>query len=105
VNPDTPRWGDGKPPAGRLRLRLYVAGNSRRSRTALRNLLSICQEHLPGRFDLEVVDLYEHAHRASEAQILGAPTLVKEYPLPVRRLLGDLSDEQRVLDALMVRAG
>lgn len=97
---ETPRWGNGRGAGGRLRLRLYVAGGSERSRTAIRNLLRICDEHLADRYDLEIVDLYEQRHLAREAQIVGAPTLVKERPLPEQRLIGDLSDSGRVLDLL-----
>lgn len=86
----------------RYLLRLYVAGNSPRSRRAIRNLLRICRDHLPERADVEVVDLHQQAQRAREAQILGAPTLVKELPPPRQRIVGDLSDERRVLDAFMV---
>ena len=79
---------------------LYVAGDSPRSRSALRNLEAICQQHLLGRYTLTVVDLHQHPERAEENGILGLPCLVKLRPGLVRRLVGDLSDRDRVLKAL-----
>jgi len=81
-------------------LRLYVTGLTPRSSQAIARLRALCEEHLPGRYDLEVFDLYQQPGLAQAAQIIAAPTLVKELPPPVRRLIGDLSDEQRVLVGL-----
>jgi circadian clock protein KaiB len=81
-------------------LRLYVAGSTPQSSRAIANLKAICEKHLNGRYELAVVDLYEHPERASEDQIMVAPTLVRQSPLPVRRLIGDLSQTERVLAAL-----
>lgn len=81
-------------------LHLYVAGSSPRSLRAIENLHAICDRHLPDRHELEVVDIYQQTEKAKEADILGAPTLIKTLPLPLRRLVGDLSDEARVLRAL-----
>jgi circadian clock protein KaiB len=81
-------------------LRLYVTGMTQRSSEAVAMVKSICQEHLEGRYDLEVIDLYEKPHLASEAQIIAAPTLVKALPRPLRRLIGDLCDKKRVLAGL-----
>ncbi|MDC0740219.1 circadian clock KaiB family protein [Polyangium mundeleinium] len=81
-------------------LRLYVVGNSPRSRWAIRNVRRLCDEHLVGRFDLEVHDLNQEPWLARDAQIIAAPTLVRERPLPVQRLIGSLSDVQRVLVGL-----
>ncbi len=81
-------------------MRLYVAGMSARSRAAVDNLRAICEQHLSGRCELEVVDIYQHPERAREAQLIAAPTLVRELPLPVRRLLGDLSNTDKVLVGL-----
>jgi circadian clock protein KaiB len=81
-------------------LRLYVAGSTPQSSRAIANLKAICEKHLKDRYDLTVVDLYEHPERAREDQILVAPTLVRQMPLPVRRLIGDLSQTERVLAAL-----
>lgn len=86
--------------SGTFRLRLYIAGNSPRSRRAVTNLQRICDTYLKGRVDLEVVDIFQQAEKASEADIIAAPTLIKELPAPLRRLLGDLSDDRRVLIAL-----
>ena len=78
-------------------LKLYVTGARRRSRRAITNLKAICEEFLSGGYDLEVVDMYRTPSVASEANILAAPTVVKELPLPVRRMIGDLSQRERVL--------
>lgn len=86
--------------AGRYRLRLFLAGMGRRSVAALENLRRICEEHLPGRYELEVIDILQEPHRASEADLVAAPTLVKDLPLPLRKLLGDMSDTERVLVGL-----
>jgi circadian clock protein KaiB len=84
-------------------LRLYVAGLSSRSAAAIQNVRRICDEHLAGRYDLEVVDLYEHPTLARGEQIIAAPTLIKELPLPLRRLIGDMADSNRVLVGLDLR--
>jgi circadian clock protein KaiB len=81
-------------------LRLYVVGNSPRSRWAIRNVRKLCDEHLAGRFDLEVHDLNQEPWLARDAQIIAAPTLVRERPLPIQRIVGSLSDIERVLAGL-----
>ena len=81
-------------------LRLYVAGSSLQSSRAITNLKAICEAHLKDRYHLTVIDLYEQRDRAREDQILVAPMLVRQSPLPVRRLAGDLSHTARVLTAL-----
>jgi circadian clock protein KaiB len=86
--------------AERYVLRLYVTGLTPRSTQAIASLRAVCEEHLAGRYDLEVIDLYQQPERARGQQLIAAPTLVKELPPPVRRLIGDLSDEQRVLVGL-----
>jgi circadian clock protein KaiB len=86
-------------PRGYL-LRLYIAGATPRSARAVSNIRKICEKHLQGRYDLEVVDLYQQPGRAADGQVLAAPTLVKEEPQPPRRMIGDLSDEGRVLVGL-----
>lgn len=88
-----------KGPEGYL-LRLYIAGATPRSARAVSNIKKICEKYLRGRYDLEVVDLYQQPERAADGQVLAAPTLVKEEPQPPRRLIGDLSDEGRVLVGL-----
>jgi circadian clock protein KaiB len=85
---------------GRYCLRLYVAGNTPQSSRAISNLKAICEKYLPDQYDLRVVDLYEQPERAIEDQIMVAPTLVRQLPLPVRRVIGDLSHTDRVLAAL-----
>ena len=81
-------------------LRLYVAGSTAQSSRAIRNLKAICETNLPGRYALTVVDLYAHPERAREDQIVVAPTLVRQSPLPVRRVVGDMSNVDRVLSLL-----
>jgi circadian clock protein KaiB len=88
------------PQNSKYSLRLYVAGSTPRSSRAVSNLKAICEKHLKDRYDLTVVDLYEQPERAREDQIMVAPTLVRQFPLPVRRLIGDLSQTERVLAAL-----
>ncbi|MDN7024484.1 thiol-disulfide isomerase [Methanoculleus sp. FWC-SCC1] len=84
-------------------LRLYVAGMTPRSQRAIENIKEICETHLAGRYDLEVVDVYQQPERAQEAQIVAAPTLIKQLPLPLRKLIGDMSDTDRVLIGLGVQ--
>ena len=81
-------------------LRLYVAGSTPQSSRAIRNLKAICETNLSGRYVLTVVDLYAQPELAREDQIVVAPTLVRQSPLPVRRVVGDLSNTERVLSAL-----
>jgi circadian clock protein KaiB len=84
-------------------LRLYVAGLSSRSTTAIRNLRRICDEHLQDRCELEVIDIYAHPTLARGEQIIAAPTLIKHLPAPLRRLIGDMADTDRVLVGLDLR--
>jgi circadian clock protein KaiB len=84
-------------------LRLYVTGTTGRSMRAIQNVRRICEEHLAGTYQLEVVDLYKNLPLARGDQIIAAPTLVKRLPSPLRRLIGDMSDEQRVLVGLDLR--
>ncbi len=85
-------------------LRLYVTGLTPRSRSAIEATKRICEEHLKGRYELEVVDLTRHPALAEGEQVIAAPTLIKKLPLPLRRLVGDLTDEERVLFGLDLRA-
>jgi circadian clock protein KaiB len=87
-------------PQGHYVLRLYVTGNTPRSQQAITNLKAICDTRLKGRYELEVVDLYQQPELAQGQQIVVAPTLIKQLPLPLRRLIGDLSNRPRVLLAL-----
>lgn len=81
-------------------LRLYVTGTTARSLRAIQNLRLLCDEYLMDRYELEVVDLYQQPEVAAREQLLAAPTLIKTLPLPLRRLVGDLSDRERVLAGL-----
>ena len=82
------------------RLTLYVSGSSPRSVRAIENIGKLCKERLHGRYKLEVVDLHQQPERASEAQVVAAPTLIKTFPLPIRRLVGDLADIEKVWKGL-----
>ncbi len=84
-------------------LRLYVTGTTPASRRAIAHVREICEEHLKGRYDLEVIDLYQLPSLARDEQIIAAPTLVKVLPLPLRRLIGDLSNSARVLFGMDLR--
>jgi circadian clock protein KaiB len=84
-------------------LRLYVAGQTPNSVAAIANLKKICEEHLKGRFKLQVIDLLENPQLARGDQILAIPTLVRKLPLPVRKIIGDLSNTERVLVGLDLR--
>lgn len=81
-------------------LRLYVTGTTAKSVRAIANIKQVCQEHLEGRYDLEVIDVYRRPSLAVGEQIVAVPTLVKKLPLPIRKLIGDLSDTERVLFGL-----
>jgi circadian clock protein KaiB len=87
-------------PNDRYKLRLFVTGSTPRSARAIANMRRICEENLHGRYDLEVVDVYENPEATRELQIVATPTLVKLLPEPLRRIIGDLSDQERVLAGL-----
>lgn len=84
-------------------LRLYIAGQTDRANTAIANLKKICEEHLAGRYRLEVVDLLQNPALARGDQILAVPTLVRKLPPPVKKIIGDLSSTERVLVGLNLR--
>lgn len=84
-------------------LRLYVAGQSPRSVAAFANLKKLCEEHLSGRYNIEVVDLVKHPQLAAGDQIIAIPTLVRKLPEPLRRIVGDLRDTERALVGLQLR--
>lgn len=84
-------------------LRLYVAGTSPQSVRAIANVKKICEEHLQGRYELQVIDLYQQPQLAQGEQIIAAPTLIKKLPLPLRRIIGDMSSDERVLVGLDLR--
>ncbi|HYM75044.1 MAG TPA: circadian clock KaiB family protein [Candidatus Dormibacteraeota bacterium] len=81
-------------------LRLYITGATSSSRRAILNINSICAEHLQGKYDLEVIDIHQKPTLAKDEQIVAAPTLIKQLPLPLRRIIGDLSDRDSVLFGL-----
>ena len=84
-------------------LRLYVTGTTRNSERAIVNIRKICEEHLRGRYDLEIVDISQHPTLAEGEQIIAAPTLIKKLPLPLRRFIGDMSQTERILLGLDLR--
>lgn len=84
-------------------LRLYVAGTSPKSLQAFANLEQLCEQHLAGRYEIEIVDLVEHPSRARADDILAVPTLVRRLPAPFRKIIGDLSNTERVLVGLHLR--
>jgi circadian clock protein KaiB len=86
-------------------LRLYVAGQSPKSLRAFANLKTLCEEHLAGRYELEVIDLVEQPALARSDDILAIPTLVRRLPAPLRKIIGDLSNTERVLVGLRVEEG
>lgn len=88
-----------------FRLRLYVAGQTPKSLTAFSNLRRICETHLAGRYEIEVIDLLEHPQLARGDEIIAVPTLVRQLPEPIKKLIGDLSDTERVLVGLQLVPG
>jgi circadian clock protein KaiB len=89
-------------PRAHFVLKLYVSGMTPRSRRAIDNLQKLCEEHLCGGYDLEIIDIYQQPGLAKGAQIVAVPTLVRTLPLPLRRVIGDLSDPGRILLVLGV---
>jgi circadian clock protein KaiB len=85
-------------------LRLYVAGTTPRSTQAIMNIKKICEEHLSGRYDLEVVDIYQQPLLAKDEQVIAAPTLIKKLPLPLRRFIGSMADVERILVGFDVKS-
>ncbi len=81
-------------------LRLYVSGSTSKSALAVENIKRICEQRLKNRYDLEVIDIYQQPNLARDEQIIAVPTLIKRSPLPLRRLIGDLSNLQKVLSGL-----
>lgn len=89
---------------GKYVLRLYIAGTTPRSTRAVANIRKICEQNLNGRYELEIVDIYQNPAIAQGEQIIAAPTLVKQLPLPLRRFIGDLSDTERILVGMEIVA-
>lgn len=88
---------------GRYHLRLYVAGQTAKSLTAMANLKRVCEEHLAGQYDIEIIDLLQNPRLAAGDQILAIPTLVRRLPAPLKRIIGDLSNTEKVLVGLDIR--
>ncbi len=84
-------------------LKLYVAGITRRSAAAVRSITEICEEYLKGRYSLEIIDIYKNPTLAKGEQIIAVPTLIKLLPVPLRHLIGDMADKERVLVGLDLR--
>jgi len=107
MNTTKDKSGEGKRKAARVvwSLRLYIAGETPRSIAALANLQKICDEHLPGRYRVEVVDLLKNPQLAEGDQIVAVPTLVRRLPPPLKRIIGDLSNSERVIVGLDLRPG
>ena len=84
----------------RYSLRLFITGMTPRSMEAITTIRKVCEEHLQGRYEIEVVDLYQHPEEARRQHVVAAPTLVRELPHPLRKLIGWLSDEERILKGL-----
>lgn len=101
-DPGTAAGGGGTPAEGRWDLKLYIAGQTPRSTAALANLKRICEEHLEGKYRIEVIDLMKNPQLARSDQILAIPTLVRRLPEPARKIIGDLSQTERVLVGLDV---
>lgn len=87
-------------PDTRFVLRLYVSGMTARSRQAIDNIRQLCEEHLAGCYDLEIIDIYQQPALAKEGQVIAAPTLVKTLPPPLRRVIGDMGDSGRIMVVL-----
>jgi circadian clock protein KaiB len=108
-SPAPPDQADADPAAGdaqgRYALRLLIVGTTPRSARAIVNIRKLCDEHLAGRYGLEVVDIAEHPEIAAREQIIAAPTLIKTLPLPLRRFIGDMSQTDRILLGLGLLAG
>jgi circadian clock protein KaiB len=92
------------PGGSEYQLRLFVTGHTQKSVKAVQNIKRLCEQHLHGRYDLEVVDLYQQPELAAQHQLVAAPTLVKMLPLPLRKMIGDMSDTGVVLAGLGIAA-
>jgi len=84
-------------------LRLFVTGMSPRSQEAIANVRELCEEHLKGRYELEVIDIYQNPNSASENQIFASPTLIKKLPLPLRKFVGNMTKTEKILAGLDLR--
>jgi circadian clock protein KaiB len=91
-------------PAEHFVLRLFVSGLSVRSQRAIENIKQLCETHLAGRYELQIIDIYQQPELAKDQQLIAAPTLIRKLPLPLRKLVGDMQDRARVLVMLGVTA-
>lgn len=103
TRPAPPEAKPHKAASGRWNLRLYVAGLMPKSTLAIGNMKKICEENLQGQYELEVIDLYQQPQLAQGDQIVAVPALIRKFPLPLRRIIGDMSDTERVLVGLDLR--
>jgi circadian clock protein KaiB len=85
-------------------MRLYITGATPRSSAAVTNLRKLCDKYLPGEYDLRIIDIYQQPQLASEGQVIAAPTLVKSFPLPLRRFIGDMSNTENLLAGLEIHS-
>ncbi len=104
AKPDTTMAQAAEATSPRFVLQLFVAGSTPRSLRAVENLRKLFEEHIPGEYELRVIDIYRLPEMAEVGQVIAAPTLVKQLPPPLRRIVGDMADEGRVLLALGVRS-
>ena len=88
----------------RYAFRLFVSGATSRSATAIASVRRICEQHFPGKYELEVVDIYQQPEETRKAQIVAAPTLIKELPFPEQRFVGDMSDAERIVVGLKLKS-
>jgi circadian clock protein KaiB len=86
-----------QPIAGRYVLSLFVTGSTPKSLRAIQNIRALCEERVPGRYELKVIDIYQHPEQIKPEQIVVTPTLIKKLPFPLRKLIGDLSNKERLL--------
>ena len=100
---DSPDEYPGEPSGDLWEFKLYVAGHTPRSVTAIANLKALCEEYMPGRYKIEIIDLIERPELARSDQVVAIPTLVRKLPGPIRRIIGDLSNTERVLVGLQVK--
>lgn len=103
MNPALPKAPVHKEVSSRYVLRLYVAGTSPKSVNAITNIKKICEENLQGHYELEVIDLYQQPQLAQGEQIIAVPTLIRKLPPPLHRIIGDMSNTERVLVGLDIR--
>ena len=103
VSVKKPSLADGNGSPGNYKLRLYVAGQTPKSIAAFANLKRLCDEYLPGRYTIEVIDLVENPHLAAGDQIMALPTLVRKIPSPLKRIIGNLADQEKFLVGMDIK--